>query len=202
MPMSGFLAFLALVAVFVIVVRYLRKREVEAFMGEDLTVLKDFKPAKGPREPDQVQSPIVDVEALTARYPGVVKAAIETGGPDYELRELVFDEIHRNLLDILDQMLPSAYRVFVQVPLSAFVREVDGNASLYGKSVSVLVCERATCKVAFAILLRGAGAMEMENHRFLEELFRKLDRPLVVLPMVSGISREEVSDAISALIPL
>lgn len=198
--MGGFLAFSALLVVFVIVVRYLRKREVEAFMGEDLNVLKDFKPAKSGRGEDP--GPIVDVEALTARYPDVAKTAIAPGGPDYELRDVIFDEIHRNLIDILDQILPDSYRVFVQVPLTSFVREQDGHASLYGKSVSVLVCERTTHKVAFAILLRGAGAMEMEHHRFLADLFRKLDKTLVVLPMVSGISTAEVREVISGLVQL
>lgn len=191
--MSGFIVFVGIVAGLVFLFRYMRKRELDAFKGEDINALKDFTPAKA--APDT--PPVIDVAELRAKYADLPETVRATEQIVYAARGPVLDEIHRTVLAVLDDLLAERFRVFVQMPLTDFVRVEEGSTTLIGKQVSFLVCYRNTMAVAFGVMFRGAGSIEVDRHSMVAEVFRQMEWPLVSLPLVSGLSPAEVEDGVA-----
>ena len=190
--------FLFVVAGLVVFVRYLRQRELEAFKGTDLSALRDFTPSKSKTD----EGPLVDVAELTAKFATLPSAIRLTTQPEFASRGTVLDDIHRKVLLTLDDVVGPDYRVFVKMPLTDFARIESGDVTMIGKTISYLVCRKPMMTVAFGVLFKGSGSSEVDRQHFIEELFRQIEKPLVLLPLASDISeaeiREKVSDAISA----
>lgn len=194
--MNGFIIFVCVLAGIYWLARYLRQREVEAFLDADLSVLQDMKT-------DALK---VDLPAVATAVPdNVVSLANRTmaaAGPEdsFTLREALLDELHREFLQKLETVLAGRYRVFVQVPLTDFVRS-PGDARLLGRHVSFLCCHPATFAVAFGIALKGAGPTEASRHSFLETVFRGINRPLLSFPLVPNVSLREIEQGIGTALP-
>lgn len=188
-----FVSFLGLVAW---LFRYLRKREIEAFMEADLSVFQEF----AARRNDAGQLPDAEQEAAAASNVVSLRAARSVRQSDvkYAARNALFDEIHRNFLGVLERVLDNRFRVFVHVPLSDFLRVEAGSADLRNRRVSFLVCDRAHLRIACGIMLQGASPTEMRHCRFLLDAFNQIGKPLITFPMLSNYSPREVRDKIGA----
>lgn len=181
--MTGFIIFVGVVAALVWFIRYLRKRELEAFLETDVAALEEFKNQLG-----------IEPAPLS-----ITSAAHNANGPALEVvaRETVLDEIHGSFLAALDKVLKGRFHIFVQVPLTDFVRIESGADQLAGKRVSFLVCTKPDYRMAFGILLCGSEPAEEARRRTIEAVFRQIDKPLVSFPMLQNVSAREIDEALS-----
>ncbi len=195
--MNGFIIFVCVIAGIYWLARYVRQREVEAFLDADLSALQDLKAdvMKG-KMPDTVLA-LPDNVVSIANH-SVAPAVAEHS---FTLREVFLDELHRDFLQNLEKVLAGRYRIFVQVPLSDFVRGA-GDAMLAGRQVSFLCCHPATFAVVFGVALKGAGPTEASRHSFLEDVFRGINRPLVSFPLVPNVSITEIEQEIGVAVPV
>lgn len=185
----GFLAFV------VWLFRFLRKREIEAFMEADLSLFQDFaagrEDVKAVPVTEKTVALATNVVSLRARQAPVQPST------RFVARSGVFDEIHRNFLDVLDKVLDDRFRVFVHTPLSDFLRVESGSADLRNRSVSFLVCDKSHLHVACGIMLQGASPSEMDHFKFLEQAFQQIDKPLISFPMLGAYSQREVREKVN-----
>lgn len=188
-----FVGFLGLVAG---LFRHLRKREIDAFMEADLSVFQEF----AARRDEIGEVPKSEERAFAANNVVSLRSARSVRKPEvrYVARDAMFDEIHRHFLGVLERVLDNRFRVFVHVPLNDFLRDATGNADLRNRFVSFLVCDRAHLRIACGIMLQGASPMETTNYRFLEEVFRQIDKPLIAFPMLASYSHREVREKIGS----
>ena len=197
--MYGFLLFVVFIVGIVMIFRLLRKREIEAFRDADLSDFAEFRDAHPEIESIQKEIPkplgsnVIPVEFNAS---GQVRPVQFQGNVIYQRRRAVFDEFTRELLRILDEVVGKKYRILVHVPLRDFVRVENPQPGdmLMRRSVTFLICDVKYMSVACGIQLQGNSSSEHKDTDFLEAVFRQIERPLVVFPMVSGYSTMEVSE--------
>ncbi len=204
--MSGFVLFVSISLGFFLLLRWMRKREVEAFRDADLSVFEDFKTKEkvdtashrnGSQQIDLRTSLLVDsaLQNLPRKEP--VRIA------SFQLKEKVFDEVHRSFYENLESVIAGRYRVFVEVPLVDFVRPAEGangDGQLEGKTISYLLCGKDTLVVFCGVQLKGAGRDISQYAEFLDSLFVQLGVPILHFPMVSHISVEEIKEQLEPLL--
>ena len=185
----GFIGFV------VVLFRYMRKREIEAFMEADLSEFQGF----ASRRDDVQPVPAAQEEVAAATNVVSLTSARSVREPEirFSARDALFDEIHRNFLLVLEQVLDNRFRVFVHVPLSDFLRVETGNIDLRQRAVSFLVCDRDKLRIACGIMLQGTSPTEVSHFKFLEDAFGQIEKPLVTFPMLTDYSHREVSETIS-----
>lgn len=174
--MGGFLIFVVIVVGLVVLIRYMRRREVDAFLRGDTTLL------------EQLQIP---VPAPTPIPPAKPQAAA------YAARERLLDAVHGHFLNVVTDVVGEEYYVAMRVPLSDFVRSGGTVPSL---RISFLICDRASFAIVCGVIVRGAGPTEMENYERLKAVFDEIEKPLVVFPMVQDISDAEVREGLAPYI--
>lgn len=196
--MTGFLVSTVIVVVAVLLLRYWRKREMEAFLETDLSVLDEF----AEREKATDGAGQRDVTANVVNMPAGNTSPATSSSPAYQLREEIFDDVHRSCLKALDQVIQEHHRVFVHVPLQDLVRSDPGESRdrLQSSTLSFLLCDRNSLAVVCGIHLKGAGSSEVERHAFVEEVFRQIDKPLITLPMVTSFSALEVEESLAHIL--
>lgn len=205
--MSGFLLFAATIFGIVMIFRFMRKREMEAFRDADLSDFAEFRDAHPEIESVQEEIPkplgsnVIPIEFNAS---GLVKPVQVQGNVIYQRRRAVFDEFTREFLRILDEVVGEKYRILVHVPLRDFVRvEIPQPAGmLMRRSVNFLICDAKYMSVTCGIQLQGNSSSEQKETDFLETVFRQIERPLVVFPMVSSYSTMEVSEKLQDVIPV
>jgi len=195
LPMGGLAFLVAVLALCIWLIRYLRKREIEAFMGADLSAFQEFAANREdiqplPQEAAAIGSAVVDLKATAVPF--------SQSGSRFSVRDAVFDEVHRDFLRKLETVVGERFRVFVHLPLSDFVRVDSGDTELRSRTLSFLLCEKDSLEIACGILLQGASPSEMEKFRFFEEIFAQIDRPFVAFAMIAGLSEEEVREKLDA----
>lgn len=192
--MTGFLVFTVIVVVAVLLLRYWRKREMEAFLETDLSEFVEREEATDPAGQGDVAANIVNMPA--GNTPS------ETSSSAYQLREEIFDDVHRSCLKALDQVIEEHHRVFVHVPLQDLVHSDrrESRDRLQSSTLSFLLCDRSSLAVICGIQLKGAGSSEVERHAFVEEVFRQIHKPLITLPMVANFSGLEVKESLAHIL--
>lgn len=200
--MAWFIIFISIIGVFVMLFRYLRKREMEAFREADMSVFEDFK-AK--REEKLVDPIALKAQAFLASSGAEKSNAATLPAPEstqpvepvYLLKKDLFDEVHRSFYENLERVAGKKFRIFVGVPLHEFIRtgpEKRSETGLGGKRVSFLLCNKNAMTIACGIQLRGAGSEPGRQFDFLQELFRQIEKPLLDFPLVGNISEAEIRE--------
>lgn len=192
--------------------RYLRKREVEAFLDADMV---DFQTFASKAKHEQAADPLMArAEAYAALNPALVTLnKAETSSDDdidpvmlpdphlYRLKLQSFDEITRNLLRLLSSLLPQGFVVLPNVPLSEFVQTEDAGAGLKlaGYRIGFLICESSDLTVVCGVQLRDA-ATGAQGVDFIKTVFGDIGKPLLEFPVSNDISELEVRDQLDPVL--
>ena len=200
--MAWFIIFISIIIVFVMLFRYLRKREMEAFREADMSVFEDFKAKREKKliDPIELKAKAFLASGGAKKSMTATLSAQESSQPNesaYVLKKDLFDEVHRLFYENLERVAGKKFRIFVSVPLHEFIRTGPDKANelgLRGKHVSFLLCNKNAMTVACGIQLRGAGSDPDRQFNFLKELFRQIEKPLLDFPLVSNISEAEIRE--------
>jgi hypothetical protein len=216
-PMKGFFFFVVFIAGFVMLLRYLRKREVESFMESDMADFQTFKQThETPKKPDPI---IARVEAYAAMNPGVIElkkntpVAADEGEPDslvfvdapapilHRLKRYTFDEVTRNMLTLLGTVAPKGILVLLNVPLSEFVKTDNGkDSNLTTTKVTYLLCDATTLEVICGVQQRDAGSTGRQPIDHVKSVFGDIGLPLLEFPVSNDISEHEVRDKLDPVL--
>ena len=193
--------------------RYLRKREVEAFLDADMV---DFHTFTQQQTRDDAPDPLMArAQAYAAMNPDVVTLQQQEVGtdadpsidpsmaPDPHLYrgKQPFDEVSRNLIRRLAGILPPGSVMLMNVPLSEFVQAEDGDAriKLMSYRVGILVCESSDMRVLCGIQLKD-GAGRSQRPDFIRTVFGDLGLPLLEFPVSADISEYELRDQLDPVL--
>lgn len=190
--MVEIILFIGFIGFVVMLFRFMRRREIEAFMEADLSEFQGF----ASRRDDVEVVPAPQEEVADGTNVVSLTSARSEREPDirFAARDSLFDEIHRNFLAVLEQVLDNRFRAFVHVPLSDFLRVEAGNIDLRQRAISFLVCDRDKLRIACGIMLQGTSPTEMAHFKFLEDAFGQIEKPLVSFPMLTEYSHREVNE--------
>jgi hypothetical protein len=215
--MKGLLFLVVLVAVIVYGFRYLRRREVEAFLDADMVDFHTFKQKKekGVEAPDPL---LARAEAYTAMNPTEVPVRssrtadngdvedelVPALAPDpnlYRLKVPGFDEISRNMMQLLTGIVPDDVVVLASVPLSEFVETEAAEAKfkLDSHRVGYLVCESKDLTILCGVQMRDA-ATPTRGIDFVKTVFGDIGRPLLEFPLSNDISELEIRDQLDPVL--
>lgn len=169
--MGGFLIFAGVVTGLVLLVRLLRRREMEAFLKADVSVLGELPLVAQAPPVERIERPV-----------------------EFSLREHMMDEVLGHFLRVVRHVAGDGYHVFVDVPVAEFVR---ASASMPDDEITFLLCRLSDYKPVCGVFVRGASPSEAGRTDRLRNLFGQVGLPLVVLPMVQQISYDEVKEALA-----
>lgn len=163
--------------------RYMRAREVEAFKEADMSMFEDVKAQL--KLPDEVTN-VIPLPVASANFPG----------SGYKLKPALFDEIHRQFYENLEDVAGKRYRILVDVPLIDFVRSENASERqvLKQHKVSFVLTPRHKLEVVCGITLKGAGLEAQHHSRTLSQVFNDVSRPLIEFPMLNTISSDEIRE--------
>jgi hypothetical protein len=214
--MKGLFLFALFIAVLVLLFRYLRKREVEAFLDADMVEFQSFKAAQIEKtEPDPIMA---RAEAFAALNPAVVKLkqperqeaaashdAYEAPDPTlFVLKSQTFDEVTRNMLELLNKVVPPRFTVLLDVPLSDFVGAEQDNANstlrLANTTIRYLLCDSSDMSVICGLQHRDAGATGRQSIDFVKSVFGDIGKPLLEFPVSNDISEHEIRDQLDPVL--
>lgn len=194
--MEGFLIFAMVVAVIVLLFRYLRKREIEAFRQADMGALQAFNTDREKSGKEPVDLPD---EVLIARAAQFVEKVQDK--PAVELRDGLFDEIHQRFYFELERALDKRLRIFVHVPINAIVRgDAELQNRLLNKTVSFAICDPVSLKIVAGVQLKNAGSDAQFEHDLKIQIFEQIAIPLITYPMIGGISALEILDQLAEVL--
>ena len=202
--------------------RYLRAREIARFRDADMVDFQTFEHLQRPA-PDPLAA---RAEAFAALNPNVVKlkpqetdsdkagraadASESSELPDPSLfvrKTSAFDEVTRNLVYRLGQILPNHLTMIRDVPLAEFVRvekandavAASANASAYKLSVTkidYLICNLPSLDPVCGIALKdGQHAQE-----FIKGVFSDIGMPLLQFPATASLSEVELRDQLDPIL--
>ena len=192
--MGGIISLVGILALAIWLIRYLRKREIEAFMEADLSVFQEFAAGRDDNKGMRLAEESVVVAGNVVNLRGPRPDALPA--MRFVAKDAIFDEVHRKFLTMLEKSLDDRLRVFVHTPLSDFLRIESGSADLRDKVVSFLVCDKSRLKVVCGVMLQGNSPSEVERFRFLEGAFNQIGRPLVAFSVTTEPSLAEVREKI------
>jgi len=188
--MTGTLTFFVVIAAIVLLFRYLRQREINAFRDADLSVFEDYRSSSKISPADSNEN-VIDIALPPSFKPEVV----------YELRETLFDEVYEHFLRNLMQVAGDRFLVFAKVPLVDFLRVKDVSAlMLSGKTISFLLCDRHKLNIICGIQLKEAGTTALKHAELLQDVFEQINKPLLEFPFANNISVAEISEQVRPLI--
>lgn len=185
--------------------RWMRQREIDAFLEADMKAFHTFKVSQKESEaPDPI---LARAETYAALNPGAVKPVrleseeasdpLLLSSPDptlHFLREQTFDEVTRNLLLQLLQIVPPDVVVLRDVPLSEFVRVAEGgDYKLTSYRVAFLLCTADTLSVICGLQLKEPVSA-LSGADFVKGVFNDIGRPLLELPVSNDVSAVELND--------
>ncbi len=197
--MTWFLTLAVIVGGVLVLFRYLRKREIEAFRDADISAFGNFGAENGAENRHlSLGSSVVPNRSAreVASQPDVAERGAKA---EYELKDAALDDVHRSFLLNLHRVIDGRYLVLAKAPLSEFLR---GRlpVELSGKSISFLLCDRASVAVSCGIHLREAGKDKLRQSEQLQEAFGQIDRPLYEFPLTNGISVAEIQETLQPLL--
>ena len=189
------LFFLVLVIVAIgYLLRYLRKREMDSFLDADMVEFQSFSQKRvESTEPD----PLV-ARAQAARNPATAPAPDPTL---FRLKAIPFNEVARNMMILLEAIVPKNISVLVNVPLSEFARAETGNdVKLSNTLVAYLVCESRDMSVICGLQHRDVGAIGDQGIDFVKNVFGDIGLPLLEFPLSNDISEDEIRDQLDPIL--
>jgi len=215
--MKDFFFFVVFITGFVLLLRYLRKREVESFMESDMVDFQTFRQTHEVlKKPDPI---IVQAEAYVAMNPGVIELKKDSPSADHgvqaeslisvnapapilhHLKSYSFDEVTRNMLVLLGKVAPRGVLVLLNVPLAEFVKTDTGEASNLTKiKVTYLLCDATRLEVICGVQHRDAGATGRQPIDHVKSIFGDLGLPLLEFPVSNDISEDEVRDKLDPVL--
>ena len=214
--MKGFLIFALIIAAIVVVLRIMRRRELAAFREADMADFRAFDIRQEKQQADQqgTDQLMARVEAYAALNPDKVKlAAPDKGLPDplvsaepdpslYRPRSANFDEVTRNMLQILARLAPQGAIVLHGVPLSDFVRaeKKENEYKLSTQRVAYLICDAGDLGIICGVQHRDRGSEMFSGTDFIRTVFGDINRPLLEFPVSADISEAEVKDQLDPVI--
>ena len=188
--MTGILTFFIVVTGIVLLFRYLRQREIDAFRSADLSVFEEFKSTRKISPAENIEN-VIDIALPESFKPEV----------SYQLKETLFDEIYDHFLRNLMQVVGDRFLVFAKVSLVDFLRVEGGSALLLSdKTVSFLLCDRHTLNIICGIQLKEAGTAALKHAEVLQDVFKQIQKPLLEFPFANNISIAEISEQVRPLI--
>ena len=214
--MKGFFFFVVFITGVVLLLRYLRQREVESFMDSDM---EDFQTFRQTHETLTKPDPIIaQAKAYAATNPGVIELKKDSFGAGsgvnpasmiadaplpvlHRLKSYSFDEVTRNMLLLLEKVTPRGVLVLLNVPLSEFVRSDTGETSnLAAIKVAYLLCDATRLDVICGVQHRDAGATGRQSIDHVKSVFGDIDLPLLEFPVSNDISEHEVRDKLDPVL--
>ena len=215
--MKGFFFFVVFITGFVLLLRYLRKREVESFMESDMADFQTFRQTHEVlKKPDPI---IAKAETYAAINPGVIELKKDSPGADagvkpdslifvdapvpilHRLKSYSFDEVTRNMLVLLGKVAPRGVLVLLNVRLSEFVKTDTGETSnLAAIKVTYLLCDATRLEVICGVQLRDAGATGRQPIDHVKSVFGDIGLPLLEFPVSNDISEHEVRDKLDPVL--
>lgn len=184
--MTGTLTFFVVFAGIVLLFRYLRQREINAFRYADLSVFEDFRSSRKIKPADSVEN-VIDIALPPSFKPEVV----------YQLKETLFDDVNEHFLRNLIRVAGVRFLVFTKVPLEDFLRIKEGSAlMLSGKAIAFLLCDRHKLNIVCGIQLKEAGTTALKHTELLQDLFEQINKPLLEFPFANNISVAEISEQV------
>jgi len=194
--MDGFLIFVFIVFLIVVLFRFLRKREVEAFRQADMGVFQSFNAEREKAGKDPV---VVPDEALIAHATQFVKA--QDDQLEVELRDGLFDEIHRCFFLELERAVEKKLRVLAHVPMTAIIRcDAQTQHRLRQKTISFVVCNPVNMNIVAGFQLKMAGSDARTDDDLKTRIFELVGVPLITFPMIAGISAAEILDQLGPIL--
>jgi hypothetical protein len=191
--------------------RYLRQREIDAFLDTDMV---DFQSFSLEQRKERESNPLMTrAEAYAALNPNVISLKTDTNDseaipayvPDptlYRLKEKTFDEVTRNMLVQLSKVLPSDVTVLINVPLSEFVRSEKEESTRYklaNNRVAFLLCEVSDLSVVCGLQLYEADSSG-QSADFVKSVFVDIGRPLLQFPLSADVSDFEIRDRLDPIL--
>ncbi|HAT28479.1 MAG TPA: hypothetical protein DCS89_15790 [Gammaproteobacteria bacterium] len=215
--MKGFFLFVVFTTGFVLLLRYLRKREVESFMESDMADFQTFRQTHEVlKKPDPITA---QAEAYAAINPGIIELKKYSPGADagvkpdrlnfvdapvpilHRLKSYLFDEVTRNMLILLGKVAPRGVLVLLNVPLSEFVKTHTGETSnLAALKVTYLLCDATRLEVICGVQHRDAGATGRQPIDQVKSVFGDIGLPLLEFPVSNDISEHEVRDKLDPVL--
>jgi len=215
--MKGFFLFVVFTTGFVLLLRYLRKREVESFMESDMADFQTFRQTHEVlKKPDPITA---QAEAYAAINPGIIELKKYSPGADagvkpdrlnfvdapvpilHRLKSHLFDEVTRNMLILLGKVAPRGVLVLLNVPLSEFVKTHTGETSnLAALKVTYLLCDATRLEVICGVQHRDAGATGRQPIDQVKSVFGDIGLPLLEFPVSNDISEHEVRDKLDPVL--
>lgn len=188
--MQEFLIGAVVVASIVMLFRYLRQREIEAFLDADMSHFRDFSGAR----PESALSPEQESQANVVQ----LKAAAEAAPKVYTSRQMVLDEPHRLFQQALEACVGDGVRVMPRVPLTEVIHAEDTAAEhrLRAKTLSFAICAHDFTLLC-GVHLAGASGSEKQTAMFFEDVFSQAGKPLLTFPLMAPPSATELAEALT-----
>jgi len=199
--MSGFLIFLVVLAVIIAGLRYLRRREVEAFMQGDTSLFEEIA-QKYPDAPTvkSISSQTVVPDLANTGIPDVAgPASMPADLMPVQLKRFLFDDVHRAFDSALQKVVADRYRIFIHLPLKDLVTTEDKTMSsrLRVKTVAFALADRDSLALVCAICLKGTSNTESRETAFLEEVFAAINVPLYQFPVLTAYATLEIEEVLA-----
>ena len=215
--MKGLIFFILFLAAVAMLLRFLRKRELDAFMDADIGDFQTFKINQKKEEQVAVDPILARAEVYAALNPGSVvpklvnaDEADELGdlnpalAPDptpYEGKPVPFDEVTRNMVRLLHQIVPKGVGILLRVPLAEFVKsngDKAGDYKLTTHSVNYLLYD--VKDVSLICGLQHQANQGQAGSDFVKGVFGGLGIPLLEFPVGNDISEFEIRDKLDPVL--
>ncbi len=181
------------IASIVMLFRFLRRREIEAFLDADISSFRDFSDAR----PETALSPEQQTQANVVQLQAAAAAAPKA----YASRQMVLDEPHRLFLVALEDCVGERLRVLPRVPLADVIHAEDSGAQykLRTRTLSFAICAQDVTLIC-GVHLAGASASEKQDQAFLNDVFKQAGRPLLSFPLMAPPSATELVEALTPVL--
>lgn len=210
--MTGLIITIIVVVLVGFGLRYLRAREIAKFRDADMLDFQAFKQSQQ-AAPDPLEA---RAEAYASLNPNVValkqpdtsdeEADWSVNVPDATLfarKPAAFDDVTRNLINKIIQVLPEHLTIVRDVPLGEFVRvekaEKSTNDPGYKLSVTkidYLVCDLPSLNPVCGITLTDG----QQGYDFIRGVFGDIGMPLLQFPATSSLSEVEIRDQLDPVL--
>lgn len=197
--MEGFLIVAVVVAGVVMLFRYLRRREIDAFLDADVSQFSELAELRAMLPSSAEPAPALNVvrpgDTGNAGSPTPAAAANE----GVTAREALFDDPHRECLRLLDLAVAGRARIFVKLPLADVARG-PGLGTRDQRLSFVLATTDLT--LICGVHLGGQSSSEKQQELFLRDVFGRMGKPLVVFGLIALPSLAELEEALAPILDL
>ncbi len=179
--------------------RYIRRKEVEAFRDADMVDFRAFKQTLEKRGENTATS--IMLAKAQQMNPGIVSqlpadqrlpSPEDTLAPEtrlYALKPRSFDEVTRNMITMLHVIVPNRAIVIRNALLAEFARSENQDLRLQNTTIPFLICTYPDLSVICGVRLRE---MKGSSSDLVKSVFGDLGKPLLDFPLSNNISEAEI----------